>query len=157
MELMPGLLKLVYFMRTKSKFVLQEAYIMKKIVTIVCLSAIFTTSFAMTSVNLDEHNFTCNQVKLTNNSSESEITLNCNKVKSFYKKNGIEGRNPSRVSGGGADITQMTAPDQEISLHKMRFYDDEDQELICNFEDGKIHKCKVELKKSNQDKQEELK
>lgn len=130
---------------------------MKKIVTITCLSAIFTSGFAMTSVNLDEHNFTCNQVKLTNNSSESEITLNCDKVKSFYKQNGIEGRNPSRVSGGGADITQMTTPDQEISLHKMRFYDDEDQELICNFEGGKIHKCKAELKEPKPNKQEETK
>ena len=64
---------------------------MKRIVTIVCLSAIFTTSFAMTSVNLDEHDFTCNQVKLTNNSSESEITLNCNKVKIILQKMGLKG------------------------------------------------------------------
>ena len=130
---------------------------MKKIVAAMCLSILFMQSFAMTAVNLDEHDFTCNQVKLTNKSSESEITLNCDKVKSFYKQNGIEGRNPSRVSGGGADITQMTTPDQEISLHKMRFYDDENQELICNFEDGKIHKCKAELKKPNLNKQEESK
>ncbi len=130
---------------------------MKKIVAIICLSAIFTPSFAMTSVNLDEHDFTCNQVKLTSHSSESEITLNCDKVKSFYKQNGIEGRNPSRVSGGGADITQMTTPDQEITLYKIRFHDDEDQEIICNFEDGKIYKCKAELKKANLNKQEEAK
>lgn len=130
---------------------------MKKIVAAMCLSMVFTPSFAMTAVNLDEHDFTCNQVKLNKNSSESEITLNCNKVKSFYKQNGIEGRNPSRVSGGGADITQMTTPDQEISLHKMRFYDDEDQEIICNFEGGKIHKCKAELKKPILNKQEEFK
>jgi major membrane immunogen (membrane-anchored lipoprotein) len=55
------------------------------------------------------------------------------------------------------DITQMTTPDQEIKLYKIRFHDDEDQEIICNFEDGKIHKCKAELKKANLNKQEEAK
>jgi hypothetical protein len=101
----------------------------------------------MTVIDLDKHDFTCNQVKLTQKSSESEITDNCYNVKAYHRQNGIEGRNPSRLQGGGADVTQMTTPNQEVVLDKIRFYDDDYRELICTFEHNVIKKCKTELKK----------
>jgi hypothetical protein len=119
----------------------------KNIITLAILLCSTTSSYAMTVIDLDKHDFTCNQVKLTQKSSESEITDNCYNVKTYHRQNGIEGRNPARLQGGGADITQITTPDQEIVLDKIRFYDDNHRELICIFEHDMIKKCKAEIKK----------
>ena len=119
----------------------------KNIITIAMSLCSAASSYAMTTVNLDEHDFTCNQVKLTQKSTETEITDNCTVVKMYHRQNGIEGRNPSRTQGGGADITQMTTPNQEIVLDKIHFYDDSRRELVCSFEHNKIEKCKTEAKK----------
>lgn len=119
----------------------------KNIITLAILLCSTASSYAMTAIDLDKHDFTCNQVRLTQKSSESEITDNCYNVKTYHRQNGIEGRNPSRLQGGGADITQITTPAQEIVLDKIRFYDDKHRELICIFEHNMIKKCKAEIKK----------
>ncbi|RTL11211.1 MAG: hypothetical protein EKK54_08525 [Neisseriaceae bacterium] len=119
----------------------------KNIITLAILLCSTASSYAMTAIDLDKHDFTCNQVRLTQKSSEAEITDNCYNVKTYHRQNGIEGRNPSRLQGGGADITQITTPAQEIVLDKIRFYDDKHRELICIFEHNMIKKCKAEIKK----------
>ncbi len=129
---------------------------MKKLLFVI----LYTSSlacFAMEKVNVDEHNFTCNQVKLTKNSTEQEITDNCNKVVVYHRQNGVRGRNPSRISGGGPDITQNTNPDKELRLDKIRFYDDEGQELICFFEKEKMDFCKVKFKERKEKENKEAK
>lgn len=124
---------------------------MKKILLALMCCCGLGTSFALTTVNLAEHNFTCNNVKLTNQSTESEISLNCNNVKHYHRLTGIEGRNPARTQGGGAAVTQNIIPAQQLNLEKIKFFTDKNQEMICYFEDNKLEKCKADLKEPHKE------
>lgn len=107
------------------------------------LLAISGSCFAMTTVNLTTPQYQCNGQYITKQTTVDQLMSNCKNAKQIQHSNVVSGRNPNRIPGGGADITQDNSADNEDSLDKVKFYTDKGSYMICYFNNSSLVKCKA--------------
>lgn len=115
---------------------------MKRILTILSIVSI-SSAFAMTTVDVDAHDYTCNKIKVTSSSTVATLQMNCNQAKVIMHEL-QSGPIMERIPMGGAAMTMVQHPsdDDENFMDKVEFYSDKGTYLICYYKDNKFVKCK---------------
>ena len=122
---------------------------MKKLLLACCMVSA-STSFAMSTVNLDTTNYHCNGVKLTSQTTITTLTTNCRNAKVIIHSEPNGGMYANRQPGGGAEMTMITPPDpnDESLMDKVEFYSDKGTYMICYYNNNKYVKCKAKPSKN---------
>ncbi len=115
---------------------------MKKL--LITLALIGSSSiFAMSTVNLDNANYSCNNLKLNSKITISTITMNCKNAKVIIHAEPSGGMYANREPGGGAEMTMTQSADDETQLDKVLFNTDKGTYMKCYFNNNKLIKCKA--------------
>lgn len=116
---------------------------MKRILTILSIASVSTT-FAMTTVDVDAHDYTCNKIKVTSSSTVATLQMNCNQTKVIMHEL-QSGPIMERIPMGGTAMTMVQHPsaDDENFMDKVEFYSDKGTYLICYYKDSEFVKCKA--------------
>lgn len=103
--------------------------------------------FALQTVNLNQQNYTCNKVRLTDKSTSATISQNCKNVKVRTDKQITSGHNAGDLRG--SDLIEEDDTDPTVAnLQKVSFYTDDGSYLKCYYRNDKLYKCKVKKKKA---------
>ena len=121
---------------------------MKKILAILSIGSINST-FAMTTVDVDAHDYTCNKIKVTSSSTVAILQMNCTKAKVIMHEL-QSGPIMERIPMGGAAMTMVQHPsdDDENFMDKVEFYSDKGTYLVCYYKNDKFVKCKAKPTKT---------
>lgn len=107
------------------------------------LLAISGSCFAMTTVDLTTPRYQCNGQYITKQTTIDQLMSNCKNAKQIEHMNVVSGRNPNRIPGGGADMTEDNSQDNEDAMDKVKFYSDKSNYMICYFKNSQLVKCKA--------------
>lgn len=102
-------------------------------------------AYAYTTINLNTSSYSCNGVKITNDTMESIVQNNCKNYKVKYTQDivgGDDGASPHNLQ----PITPVVEPltdDDVNNLARVRFITDQGQKMECFYKNSKLYKCKV--------------
>ena len=121
---------------------------MKKFICCVCFCSVTASYAALTTIDLNTSNYSCNGIKIVDNMEQAVLKQNCKKysIKRSYTvhgENDIDNNQDHQVSS-----TQLVTINNKQSSHKstqvtrVSFFSDQGRKMECFFEDGKLYKCK---------------
>ncbi len=113
-----------------------------KSLLVILLAITAGSTFAMSTVDFSKSSYSCNGMKITPQTTEATLVANCKKAQVVVHEQVVSGRNPNRISGGGADITAPT-DDTDATLEKVKFYADDNSPMACYYRNTNFIKCKA--------------
>ncbi len=121
---------------------------MKKILLSLMLVSLSVGAFAMTNVNFNTANYTCNGTQVNPQSTIDQLMANCKNSKLIHRVDNTAGRS-YRGPGAGVQnsMPNSTEADDE-NLDKVKFYTDDGSYMICYYNNQKFVKCKVQAPKT---------
>lgn len=117
---------------------------MKKLLLSI-IGVTIATANAYTTVNLNNGNYSCNNVRITTSTTESTVQSNCKNYSIKYSEDvvgGDDGASSHNLQPVVPVVEPMTDDDVR-RLAKVKFNTDQGQKMECFYKNSKLYKCKV--------------
>jgi hypothetical protein len=117
---------------------------MKKLLLSI-IGVTIATANAYTTVNLNNGNYSCNNIHITTSTTESTVQSNCKNYSIRYSEDvvgGDDGANSHNLQPVVPVVEPMTDDDVR-RLAKVKFTTDQGQKMECFYKNSKLYKCKA--------------